>query len=78
MNDDIKKSIVKESLGDGGWHVPHPFVVDCVFQKYGVKNANGRVYPEAVLRREVERYQKLIDAHQALRRMLQTKCHGTY
>lgn len=36
--------------------IPDRFLVNAVFQKYGIKNANGRVYPEAVLKREVEKY----------------------
>lgn len=31
-----------------------------VMQKYGVENKNGRIYPEALLRREVENYMELI------------------
>ena len=26
--------------------IPDDFVVSAVFQKYGIKNANGRIYPE--------------------------------
>jgi hypothetical protein len=32
-----------------------------VMQKYGVENKNGRIYPEALLRREVENYMKLVN-----------------
>lgn len=36
--------------------------VFAVFQKYGLKNANGRIYPERILRRQVELYkQKIAD-----------------
>lgn len=38
--------------------VPDHFVVSAVFQKYGIKNANGRIYPEEILKREVEKYIK--------------------
>ena len=48
-----------ESMG-GEFHCPYPFVVSAVFQKYGVKNANGRIYPEEVLKKEVEKYQQAI------------------
>ena len=48
------------------WHIPYPFIVDSVFQKFGVKNANGRIYPEHILKREVEKYQQKIDEHRAL------------
>lgn len=36
--------------------IPDKFTVNAVFQKYGVKNANGRVYPENVLKKAVEQY----------------------
>jgi hypothetical protein len=32
-----------------------------VMQKYGVENRNGRIYPESVLKREVENYMKLVE-----------------
>lgn len=35
---------------------PDNFVVSAVFQKFDIKNANGRVYPEAILKREVSKY----------------------
>lgn len=53
----IKESIEKSNE----WSVPNPFKVPAVFQKFGIENANGRIYPEDVLRKQVEAYQKLID-----------------
>ena len=41
---------------DDDFHCPRHFIVSAVFQKYGVENANGRIYPEHVLKKEVERY----------------------
>jgi hypothetical protein len=35
-------------------------------QEAEVKNGNGRVYPEGILRREMKNYQKLIDERRAL------------
>lgn len=36
--------------------------VFAVFQKYGIKNANGRIYPESILRKQVEIYkEKILD-----------------
>lgn len=50
-------SQIKEDINNGHkFIIPEHFVVDAVFQKYGVKNANGRVYPEAMLRRAVNEY----------------------
>ena len=36
--------------------IPDRFVVNAIFQKFGIKNANGRIYPEPILKREVEKY----------------------
>lgn len=60
------KELVNEGNVNGEWHCPNPFIVDAVFQKYGIKNANGRIYPEALLKREVEKYQTKIMEHRAL------------
>jgi hypothetical protein len=61
-----KNKQLKESVnGIDGWHCPYPFVVSAVFQKFGIKNANGRVYPEDILKREVEKYQRRIDEKMA-------------
>ena len=32
------------------------FKVFAVLQKFGIKNANGRIYPEQVLKRQVDEY----------------------
>lgn len=57
---------LNEGLEDGEWHCPYPFVVSAVFQKYGIENANGRIYPEHVLKREVEKYQNMIKERRAI------------
>lgn len=57
---------ITEALDNGEWHVPHPFIVDAVFQKFGVKNANERIYPEGVLKRQVELYQAKINDSRAI------------
>lgn len=57
---------LKEDIETQGWHVPNPFVVDCILQKFGTKNANGRIYPENVLKREVEKYQQMVNEKMAL------------
>lgn len=61
------KEMLKEGIENKDeWYVPYPFVVNAVFQKFGIKNANGRVYPEDVLKREVEKYQEKIKDRRAL------------
>lgn len=59
-------STIKEGIEGSEWHCPKPFIVDAIFQKAGIKNANGRVYPRNILEREVEKYQQKIKEHRAL------------
>jgi len=61
-----KNNQVKEGIEGGDWFVPNPFIVDAVFQKFGIKNANGRIYPENILKREVAKYQEKINERRAL------------
>ena len=50
-------SQIREDIENGHkFVVPDNFIVSAVFQKYGIKNANGRIYPENVLKREVQKY----------------------
>ena len=66
---DGNRRIVREALESrerGEWHIPNPFVLDVVLQKYGIENANKRIYPEEILKREVEKYQKMIADRMAL------------
>ena len=64
-NKELFESIKLNESMDGEFHCPYPFVVSAVFQKYGVKNANGRIYPEEVLKKEVEKYQQAINERRA-------------
>lgn len=61
-----KSKLIKEGTSNGEWYVPNPFIVSAVFQKFGIKNANGRIYPESVLKKQVELYQQKIDEKRAL------------
>lgn len=60
-----KRERIMESMSDGGFSVPNPFIVDAVFQKFGIKNANGRIYPEEILKKQVQEYQTRIAEHRA-------------
>lgn len=57
---------IKENIENDEWYVPNPFIVDAVFQKFGIKNANGRIYPESVLKKQVELYQQKIEDKRAM------------
>lgn len=60
----LKESVESFKSGDLN-ELPRPFVVSAVLQKYGIENANGRIYPEDVLKREVEKYQTAIKERRA-------------
>lgn len=62
-----KKLFETINTGDSEeFHCPRHFIVDAVFQKYGIKNANGRIYPEGVLKKEVQRYLTKINERNAI------------
>lgn len=63
---DIVQQIKEDIDNNHKFVIPEHFVVSAVFQKYGIKNANGRIYPENVLKKEVSKYQTLIDERRAL------------
>lgn len=45
--------------------LPEKLIFNTVFQKFDTPNANGRIYPEAILKREVEKYQQAIKERRA-------------
>lgn len=55
-NRDTIKQIKEDMSNNHKFVIPDKFIVNAVFQKYGIKNANGRVYPEDILKREVSKY----------------------
>jgi hypothetical protein len=42
-----------------------PILINCVLQKWGVKNNNGRIYPKDILIKQVEEFQKLVESGSA-------------
>lgn len=63
---DSNNKVLRESFDPDNWHVPYPFIVSAVFQKADTKNANGRIYPMNILKREIENYQTRIRERRAL------------
>lgn len=59
---------IKEDINNGSkFVIPDRFVLPALFQKYNIKNANGRIYPEAILRRQVDKYiQERVNNHCAI------------
>lgn len=52
--------------GQDGFLCPYPFIVSAVMQKYGIENANGRIYPETVLKKQAELYMEKINEKRAI------------
>ena len=57
---------INSARRDGDFYCPHPLIFNAVLQRYGAENANGRIYPEAILKREVEKYQEKIRERRAI------------
>jgi len=60
-NSDARTELNKIGSKEPGIKIVDRLRVFSVFQKFGIENANGRIYPEVVLRREVQKYQDKID-----------------
>ena len=65
-NKKLFEAINAENATSDDFHCPYPFVVDAVFQKFGIENANGRIYPEDILKREVNNYAVKIQEKRAM------------
>lgn len=68
-NDKRNQSFISEMGKMGGSDnlvLSEPYYVYAVLQKYGVKNRNGRVYPEDVLVPQSKVYQTYIDERRAI------------
>jgi hypothetical protein len=50
-------------------------ILYAVLQKYNTPNKNGRIYPETLLKREIEKYQILINKGSALNELNHPSCH---
>jgi hypothetical protein len=64
----VDMSLNKDMLTEGVIQVDpdKPVIINCILQKWGVENRNGRIYPEDILRNEVERYQELVETSSAV------------
>lgn len=63
INSEINKDILNENFEI---KPNEPVLVNCILQKWGVKNKNGRIYPKDVLLPQVNLYQQLIDTNSAV------------
>lgn len=54
------------NISEGKIAMIEPLVVTVVLQKWGVKNRNGRIYPERILKNQAVEYNKLVQNKTAL------------
>jgi len=63
----ISSEINKDILNENFELKPNePVLVNCILQKWGVKNKNGRIYPKDVLIPQVKIYQELVNTNSAV------------
>jgi len=67
ISKDLNKQILKEGILDLKNIKPdEPILVNCILQKWGVENKNGRIYPKEVLVPQVEAYQQAVSNSSAV------------
>lgn len=60
MSENIHGEIINEEAERGTLDPSQPIYYYATLQKYGTENRNGRVYPEDILKREVNKYKEVI------------------
>lgn len=63
INGDLNPQFINEGLE---LKPNEPVLINCILQKWGVKNKNGRTYPKDVLIPQVQEYQALVDTNSAV------------
>jgi len=63
INSELNPTIIKENFE---LKPNEPVLINCILQKWGVKNKNGRIYPKDVLVPQVDVYQQLVDTNSAV------------
>lgn len=63
VSSDLNKDVLNENFEI---KPNEPVLVNCILQKWGVKNKNGRIYPKDVLIPQVEAYKDLIANNSAV------------
>ena len=63
----VSKDLNPNLLSEGFVLKPNePVLINCILQKWGIENKNGRIYPKEVLVPQVNEYQKLVDTNSAV------------
>jgi len=60
------RSLIEKINENYEFKIDEPILINCVLQKWGIENKNGRIYPKEVLIPQANEYQKLIDNNSAV------------
>ena len=64
---DLNKRIINEGVINlDNIKLGQPILINCILQKWGVENKNGRIYPKEVLIPQVDQYRKLVETNSAV------------
>ena len=63
INTDLNPNILSEGFEI---NINEPILINCVLQKWGVKNKNGRIYPKEVLIPQVDVYEQMVQDNSAV------------
>ena len=56
------RELIRESFEP---KIGEPIIINCILQKWGVKNKNGRIYPKDILIAQVNEYMKMVETNSA-------------
>jgi len=63
----VDSSLNPSLLKEGFQFKPNePVLINCILQKWGIKNKNGRIYPKEVLVNQISEYQIAVDSNSAV------------
>ena len=63
INSELNKNFLNENFE---LKPNEPVLINCILQKWGVKNKNGRIYPKEVLMPQVNEYEQLVNSNSAV------------
>jgi len=63
INSELNKNMLNENFEV---KPNEPVLINCILQKWGVKNKNGRIYPKEVLVPQVNEYEQLVNSNSAV------------
>lgn len=66
ISHDFNKSLFINESKIKNFEVGEPILIECILQKWGVKNKNGRIYPKDILIAQSKAYEEIIKNNSAV------------